>query len=291
MTSAFTLVEPLTLSEAANALMTLGPRARSYSGGVRLLLEMRQGQVKPSTLVNLKRIPELQTITSEGDCLRIGACVTLKDTIAACQQRGGLSVVVDAMSAIGNVRVRNTGTVGGSLAVADPHGDPATALLLYDAEVTLHGVEGDRRIPLRELHVGPFKTSVGEGEFISAIHVRPLGSDWSAVYQRVQRLIAPTLTAAVGVVFSEGTIQEARVSIGSVSPTALRLGVLEDALRGLAASDVDALVESHRDTVAGLTTPVTDLWGTAAYRTYISQVVLRRTIHQAIAFAGMDNER
>jgi len=291
MSSAFTLVEPQSLSEASAALKALGARGRCYSGGVRLLLEMRQGQAQPDTLVNLKGIPELKTVEREGPWLRIGACVTIQNVVAACREHGGLTVIADALDAVGNVRVRNTSTLGGSLAVADPHGDPPTALQLYDAEISVHGVAGERRIPLRELHLGPFTTSLGEGEFISAIHVRPLPEDWTAVYQRVQRLIAPTLTAAVAVKASGGTIEDARVSIGSVSPVALRLGMLEEALRGTPSAGVDDLLASRAGEIEQAIAPVSDLWGTAEYKKYISQVVLRRLLHQAIALAGMGDER
>lgn len=291
MTATFSLVEPESLAEASRVLMELGPQARCYAGGVRLLLDMREGRASPEVLVNLKRIPELASVDWDGDRLRVGACVTQSLAAAACDAHPGLAVVSDMIAEIGNVRVRNMATLGGNLAVADPHADPATALMLLDAEIEVFGASGVRLVPLSSFQVGPFATAMQDGELIAAIHIRPVPEGWSATYHRVQRLLPPTLTVGVAVEVQDDGLERVRLAIGSVSPVAVRLTQLEDELRGLAREDAAALIESRASYIDEMTTPTTDLWGSAAYKSHISRTLLRRALSEAVIAAEEDPPR
>jgi carbon-monoxide dehydrogenase medium subunit len=285
MTSTFALAEPTSLEEASALLSELADDARCYAGGVRLLLDIREGRDDPRVLVNLKRIPQLATAGAEGDGFRLGACLSHAAVAAACAEDPGLAVLPAMANAIGNVRVRNTATLGGNLAVADPHADPATALLLLDAEVEVFGPDGARRVPLAEFHTGPFLPALSTGEFIAGVHVRPLppGTGWA--YDRVQRLLPPTLTVAAAMRLRDGALAEVRLSVGSVGPVALRLGELEAALEGLDPQAGMALIDDRSAWLADAIAPVSDLWGSAEYKTYMSAVLLKRALAAAAARA------
>lgn len=281
----FTLAEPTTLEQAAATLADVGEDARCYAGGVRLLLDIREGRDDPRVLVNLKRIPELRTSGRDGDAFRLGACLSHAAVAAACGTEDGLAVMPAMANGIGNVRVRNMATLGGNLAVADPHADPATALLLLDAEVEVFGPAGARLVPLAEFHTGPFQHVLAPGEFISGVRVHPLPAGTGWAYDRVQRLLPPTLTVAAAAESRDGTLGEVRLSIGSVGPVATRLLELEAALRGLDVPAAQALIDDRGDYLAETVAPVTDLWGSADYKTYMSAVLLKRALGSAAARA------
>src|SRR5919202_917656 len=143
----FRVLDPTTVAEAASELGRLGERARVYAGGAELVLLLRQGILEADYLVNVKRIPGLDALGWENGAVRIGATATHRRLETDALVREHLPLFANAESHVGNVRVRNQGTVGGNLCFADPHADVATALLVHDATVRLGGA-ATRELPL-----------------------------------------------------------------------------------------------------------------------------------------------
>lgn len=288
------LVRPAALDDAAAALRRLGPEARCYAGGVKLLLDIREGRLDPGVIVDLKRIPELRAVGWEdaraGGRLRIGACVTYDEVVAACAGHPGLGPVGRMAGLVGNIRVRNTGTLGGNLAVADPHADPATVLTLMDAAIEVHGPldppDHHRLVSLEQFHPAPLAPDLRPGEFVSAVLVPPLPEGWGWSYERVQRLIQPTLTVAAAARVVDGVLRDVRLAIGCISPVALRLAVLEDDVRGLTPSAAVQVVAGWGGHLAEAAAPESDLWGSADYKVHIATVLLQRALRSAAQTGG-----
>jgi carbon-monoxide dehydrogenase medium subunit len=278
VTSAFRLVRPTTAAEAASELARLGDRARLYAGGVELLLLMRNDIVSPDHLVDVKRIAGIDRLEWDGELLRIGAGVTHRRLQQDPLVRTHLPVLAEAERHIGNVRVRNQGTIGGNLCFADPHADPGTALLIHDAHAEVFGPAGERRVELADFFLGTYEVALEPAELLTGIAVRPLGDGWSATFQRIERLYRPTLNVAAAARTESGRIADARLAIGCVGPRPLRAADLEARLRGLTAAEADAALAAAGPELAELLEPVDDILGSAAYKIHLATVLLRRAI-------------
>src|SRR5204862_5056904 len=129
--SPFRVLTPTSVAEAASELDRLADAAKVYAGGAELLLLMRHGLLEPEYLVNIKRVPGLHGIEWDGGALRIGAAVTHRELEHSAAVHERVPTLGEAEHHIGNIRVRNQGTIGGNLCFADPHADPGTALLVH----------------------------------------------------------------------------------------------------------------------------------------------------------------
>lgn len=276
MASSFRLLRPTSAAEATSELARLGDRARYYAGGVELLLLMRNAIVSPDHLIDVKRIAGIDRLEWDGELLQIGAGVTHRrlehDPLVAAH----LPVLAEAERHIGNVRVRNQGTLGGNLCFADPHADPGTALLIHDAQARIVGPSGERRVELADFFIGTYEVALGPADLLTGIAVRPLGTGWSATFQRIERLYRPTLNVAVATRTESGRIAEARLAIGCVGPRPVRAEDLEARLLGLTAVEAESVLAESGPLLAGLLEPVDDILGTAAYKIYLATVLLRR---------------
>jgi len=281
----FRVLEPTTVAEAAAELGRLGERARVYAGGAELVLLLRQGLLDADYLVNVKRIPGLDAIAWEDGAVRIGATVVHRRLETDPLVRERLPLFAYAEAQVGNVRVRNQGTVGGNLCFADPHADVATALLVYDATVRLGGA-ALRDLPLAEFLVGTYETALAPDELLTEIRVPPLPPGWGHAYLRVEQYYRPTLNVAAALAREDGRLGAARLAVGCVGPKAVRLGELEDRLRGLPLADAQRVVAEARPYLAEVLEPVDDLLGSAEYKVYLAGVLLGRALAQAAERAG-----
>ncbi|HZR97298.1 MAG TPA: xanthine dehydrogenase family protein subunit M [Chloroflexota bacterium] len=285
MLKPFRVLEPTTVAEAAAELGRLGERARVYAGGAELVLLLRQGLLDADYLVNVKRIPGLDAIAWEDGAVRIGATVVHRRLETDPLVRERLPLFAYAEAQVGNVRVRNQGTVGGNLCFADPHADVATALLVYDATVRLGGA-ALRDLPLAEFLVGTYETALAPDELLTEIRVPPLPPGWGHAYLRVEQYYRPTLNVAAALAREDGRLGAARLAVGCVGPKAVRLGELEDRLRGLPLADAQRVVAEARPYLAEVLEPVDDLLGSAEYKVYLAGVLLGRALAQAAERAG-----
>jgi carbon-monoxide dehydrogenase medium subunit len=282
----FRVLSPTTVPEAAGELDRLGDAARIYAGGAELLLLMRHGLLEPDYLVNIKLVPKLHNIDRDGQLLRIGAAVTHRELEHASLVREHAPTLHEAEGHVGNIRVRNQGTLGGNLCFADPHADPGTALLVHDATVTIEGASGPRQLPLDDFFVSTYETALDPTELLTEVQVPDLPAGWGWSFERIERFYRPTVNAAAAIAADDGHIGEARLAVGCVGPRALRLRELEDKIQSLSPSDAQRAIADSKAYLTERLEPVGDLLGGADYKIHVTSVLLGRAVEQALARTG-----
>lgn len=278
----FRLLQPETIEEASKEAVRLGDDAAIYAGGAELLLLMRNGLVQPDYLIDIKKIPGLSALTNNNGALTIGANVTH----AQLERDGAVlerfPLLAEAESHVGNVRVRNQGTLGGNLCFADPHSDPPTALLIHEATVQLQSVFGARSMPIDQFIVGTFETALKPGEILGGIRVPALPAEWEWAYRRIERFYRPTLNVAAAARSSGGVVHDVRLAVGCVGPMATRLTELEEKIRGQTVHEACVEIAESVTYLRELLDPVDDLLGPADYKLEITTVLLRRALRVAV---------
>jgi aerobic carbon-monoxide dehydrogenase medium subunit len=288
MLSAFALYEPTSVAEASALLARHGESATLYAGGTELLLAMKEGLVRYDYLVNVKTVAGLRGVTLDADgTLRIGGATPHRVVERDAAVRARFPVIARMEGDVANVRVREVGTLGGNLCFAEPHTDPGTLLQVLDARVRLERAGGARDIPLTDLFAGPFETCRDDDELLTEIVVPPVPARAGVAYRKFGFLERPTVGVGVALTLDDGHVGEVRVAVGCVGPVPRRMPEAEARLHGVAVRDrAAALVEAGR--IAGRAADaVTDLHGSADYKTHLVGVLLQRTFEDALAGAGV----
>lgn len=269
------------VSEASSELNRLGDEALVYSGGVELVLLTRLGFVQAGYFVDVKRIPGMDELSNGGDTVRIGATVSHRRVHTDPLVRKSLPLLARAAGEIGNVRIRNQGTLGGNVCFCDPHSDPTAPLLVYEATVVAESARGRRELAFDDFVVGPYETALEPDEIVTSVVAKPL-SGWGQHYIRFARFERPTVNTAVAVRAEGGTIAEARVAVGCLGARARRLGELEERLQGARADDASRIVSESRNYLAETLLPSDDLLGSADYKLQLATVLLGRALDAAL---------
>jgi aerobic carbon-monoxide dehydrogenase medium subunit len=278
----FRVLQPTSLAEATSELGQLGEQARIYAGGAELVLLMRHGLLEPDVLVDIKRIPGLNAIQADGDVVRIGATVTHHQLELDAGVRKRLPLIAEAAATIGNIRVRNVGTLGGNLCFADPHADPATPLLVHDATVTVNRGTSARQLALDEFLIGTYETAIEPDEILGEIEVPPLPAGFGHAFLRIERYHRPTLNVAVAAHRDDGRVGAARLAIGCIGPKSVRLPELESRIAGLPVADACRVIGEAKPELTELLDPVDDGLGSAAYKIHVACALLARGLTQAL---------
>lgn len=292
----FTLHRPRTLQEASELLARLGDDAVPYAGGTELLLLMKEGLLRPRHLVDVKRIPDLDTIGGDGRRLVIGATATHRTVERSALVKTRCPVMAAVARHVANVRVRNVGTVGGNLAFADPHSDLATLFLTLDASVELTSPRGRRALPLGDFVRGPWETAREPDELLVSVSVAPWPGSAAAAYVKFGVYERPTLGIALVLVLEDGgdgaargdgraRVTEARIAIGCVNPRPARVPGAEARLRGCAVADLEDASAAVAELAAASADPADDLHGSADYKREMVAVFTRRALRVAAARA------
>lgn len=276
----FDLLQPRSLSEASELLMKHGDEARPIAGGTTLVILMKQRALHYPYLVDLQSIPGLNQITQEADGIRIGALVTHRTVELSPVVRNSLPVVAAAFSVIGNVRVRETASVGGNLAHADYRLDPPPPLLVLRSEVTLFGPRGSRVIPLKDFFTGMYETTLERGEILVDVKVPYMPPGSKAVYLRHSALSAndwPCLGVAALICKENGRLQELRLALSGLAATPMFVNGLEFVRDR---SFDDSLLDRISGIVDQQITPFSDLRGSEWYKRRMAAVFVKRAIAQ-----------
>jgi aerobic carbon-monoxide dehydrogenase medium subunit len=254
--AAFDYVRPRSLAEAAAALQQAGVEVRILAGGQSLLAMMNLRIAAPDVLVDISRLPELRGVDADGDGVRLGAAVThaeIEDGTMPDPSRGLMPRVAAGLA---YRAIRNRGTIGGSLALADPAAEWPAVLAALDAEATAFGPNGRRRIKCTELATGVFETRLGRDEIVETVRIPSLSAAARWGYVKLCRKFgefAQTLAVAV----ADPGRGYARVVIGAANgpplplaeaSTALVSGRVDDAARRQAiGADLDGARNRHFD--------------------------------------------
>lgn len=284
MVAPISLFQPRSLEEAIGVLSANGDEARLVAGGTALTIMLRQGLVRPQALVSLNGVPGLDRIERTNGELRLGALVTHRAVELSEVVRQALPVLADTFGKVANVRVRHAATVGGVLAEADYASDPPAVFLALDAVVEAHGPGGRRDIPASEFFKGFYETALASGEIVTGIRVPLPAEGTRAVYEKYVTRSSedrPCL-GAVAVVkrAADGTTcEDVRVAVGAVAETPQRFPDVEATARGRPLND--QLAQEIADAYAERIDPLSDMRGSAWYRTEMVRVWVRRAIQRA----------
>lgn len=272
------------LHEALNMINSYGRTGKILAGGTDLIVKMRKGLLAPKVVVDVNNIEELSAITIVDGEIAIGSLVRLEELVRNATIRRLFPVLARTASLMGSWQIRNLATVGGNLANASPAADLAPPLLVLGAKAIVTSVNGERAVDLREFFRGPGLTSLKENELLKEVRI-PLSSASSlsscSSFVKLGRREASNISivsAAVHLLLRGDTIEKAKIALGAVAPTPLRVEAVEGKLEGLdiastAVYDVLEEVKAH-------VKPITDLRATAEYRREMSYVVVKRALDE-----------
>src|SRR5947199_3985525 len=240
----FELSEPTSVAEASELLARHGDAARIYAGGTELILAMKEGLIHYEHLVNVKTIPGLAGVRLDAGTLRLGAATSHRALERDPLVREHFPAVARMEADVANVRVREVGTLGGNLCFAEPHADPGTLLLVYDASVVLAQQGGTRTLALEQFFVGPFEVAMADDEILTAIRVPVLPAHTAAAYLKYGLLERPSVGVAVALTALPIQVQEVRIAVGCVGPTPRRLRDVESLLSQKQLAEVQATLDT-----------------------------------------------
>jgi carbon-monoxide dehydrogenase medium subunit len=248
-----------------------GEDAKLLAGGHSLLPLMRLRQATPSVLVDIGRLRDLNYVRDAGDHLAIGALTTHEELHQDELLRGQCAILAHTAGEIGDPQVRHVGTIGGSVAHADPASDLPTVLLALDAELVVHGPSGDRTVPASGFWKFIFESDLGPQDLLTEIRVPKTGAaGWS--YQKFNPRAQDWAVVGVAAVRRNGGTAVALTNMGS---TPLRAGAVEQALAG-GAGAADAAEQALEGT-----NPPDDALASADYRRHLAKVLVRRALEEA----------
>jgi carbon-monoxide dehydrogenase medium subunit len=276
--AAFDYLRPATVEDAVAALAEAGEEAKVLAGGHSLLPVLRLRLAAPTLLVDLGGLTQLRGTRTEGDTLVLGAMTTHAEVAGSPEVAAAAPLLAQAAATVGDRQVRHRGTLGGSLAHADPAGDLPTVAVALDAELVLAGPAGRRTVPAREFFLDYFTTALRPDELLVEVRV-PRLAGWGTHYEKVSRTAQAWATVAVAAAVQRqnGTITQARVALTSMGPTPVRATAVEQALAG---GSADAIAEAAGHAAEG-THPASDTTASADYRRHLATVLTRRALAAA----------
>lgn len=279
----FEYAAPEDLEQAVALLGQHGDDAKLIAGGQSLVPLLAFRLAAPRVLVDLNRVSELSHLRLDGDTLVAGALARHRDVETFPGLSARCPLIADGVALIGHVAIRNRGTVGGSIAHADPAAEWPSILLALDGEVDARGPGGTRTVAAGELFDTYFTTALRPEEVLTEVRLRlPTGRVGSA-YLELSRRHGDFAITGVGTVLVLGDgdrIRDARVVLIGVRDTAVRSAAAEVVLRDGEAGE--QLFGEAAEAIDGEIDPVSDLHGSSDYRRHIAKVLVRRALARAL---------
>ncbi len=267
----FDYARPTSLAEAVRTLRSLGEGARPLGGGTDLLVQVKEGHLRPAALVSLAGIAELDGVGLAGDgSLRVGARATMQEVADHAAVRERFSALADGAAVVGSYQTRNAATIGGNVCNAAPSADTSPPLVALSARAQIAGVGGEREIAVEELWSGPGRTTLEPGEIVTAFVVPTPPPGSGSHYERhTPRKVMDIAVVGVStqLTIDGGVVAAARIALGAVAPTVVRAVRAERSLIGRAVSG-EVAAEAGR-IAASEATPIDDVRGTVAFRRYL----------------------
>ena len=272
-------VAPESLADALRIKNESGAGARVIAGGTDLILRMRDRVFTPELLVDLRRIPLTGISRSNGE-VSIGPSVTLSQILAHDEIAALFPALIEACRPFAGPPIRNRATLGGNIVNASPAADLVPPLLAYDASIILSSESGDRRLALSEFFTGPGQTVMEHDEILTDVRLPLMPADTSAHFiklgQRRSMAISIVNLCTRLSLAEDRTIVAARVALGSVAPTPLRVIAAEDALTGMKASS--ELLDQAAQLASEEISPISDARASGDYRRRMTRVLVRRAL-------------
>lgn len=276
---------PLTVEEAV-ALLGRAKDAKVLAGGHSLIPLMKLGLAQPAMLVDIGRIAALREIRATDGEVAVGALATHQQVAEHETLRERLAALAEAAGSVGDLQVRARGTIGGSLAHADPAADEPAPTLAFEATLRAVGPKGDRRIAARDFFKGTFETALAPDEILVEIRFPLPPARTGSAYEKSPHpasRFAVVGVAAVVTLGTDGTVGRAAVAVTGASATPFRAAAAERALQGTKA-DAAAIAKAATQ-AAERVTALSDLAASSEFRRHLITVHARRAIERAVARA------
>jgi carbon-monoxide dehydrogenase medium subunit len=274
---------PASVDEALALLAQYADDGKLIAGGHSLLPVMKLRFAQPAHLIDIRRVPELTGIREDGGVLRIGAATTHAAVAASDVIRSRVPVLAEAASRIGDAQVRNMGTIGGSLAHADPAADLPAVVLALGAMLRAVNRRGARTIPIDEFFTGMFSSALAPEEVLVEVRVPLPPARTGGAYEKYPDPAsgyAVVGVAAVVTLGGGGAVERARVAMTGLAPYAARLAAVEAALTGKQATPEQIEAAASR-AAEGLEVRDT-VGGDATYKANLARVYAKRALTRAV---------
>ena len=282
--AAFEYERATSVGDAIAKLQAAGGAGKLIAGGHSLVPLMKLRLSQPAVLIDIAHIPEFAGVReADGGRIAIGAGTTHHDVAASSLLRGCCPAVAETAAVIGDPQVRNRGTIGGSLAHADPASDYPAAMLALDASLRIVGPSGARVVQADDFFQGMFTVDLAPDEILTAITFAPVrAAAYAKLHQRASRFAIVGVAAAL--VVEDDVVASARVAVTGAAGSPSRLFGVERALAGQPATS-ETIAAVSGDAGAGLEDPNEDIHASAGYRRAMVEVFTRRSLVAALARA------
>ena len=278
---------PTSVDDAVQLLATLGDDAKVLGGGQSLVPMLGLRLTRFAHLVDLNKIPELSHIEARGDELSIGAMTRQSSAEHSSDVALSVPLLATAIPHIGHFQIRNRGTVGGSIAHADPASELPTVALALDAEIEAVGLNGKRRIPAENFFVSMWETSLAPDEIVAAVHFPVAGVRSGFGFEELALRAGDFALAGAAVSLTlglEGAVSEVRIGLLGMDTTPIRARDAESSLVGRRPEEID-LAETGQ-LAASAASPTDDVHASANYRTKVGAVLVARALATALKEAA-----
>ena len=279
------VLTPRNLDEALGILHDTPTGLRIVAGGSDVIVQLRDGVIKPERLLSILAVKELRFVREQDGRIHIGALATYNDITTSPLTRDHAWPLVEASRQIGAIQLQNTATLGGNLGNASPAGDSLPPLYALDAVVVTRSKSGTREIPIEQFYVSYRKTVLKLDELIAEVHFKALGKQDRGAYKKLGLRVANAISIVdVAVVlrgrYSNEAFEEARVALGAVAPTIKRARACEQALTRTSITPEilkNAAVLAMDDAV-----PIDDIRGSARYRKDVVASLVYEALEEAL---------
>jgi len=276
ISTSFEYTRATSLDDALAKLGAANGEAKLIAGGHSLIPVMKLRLSQPGALIDIARIPELRGIRKTDGKIEIGAATVHHDVASSAMLRQECPLIAETAASIGDAQVRNRGTLGGSIAHADPSADYPATLLALDAEINIKGPKGSRSVTAQQFFRGLFTVDLAADEIIVSVRFAPVRTAaYAKLYQRASHFAIVGVAAALDL--SGGVIRSARVGVTGAGPNATRLTQVEAALAGKQPSAA-TFEQASRLADAGLDDVNSDLHASAEYRRAMVRVFTGRAL-------------
>jgi len=266
-----------TVKEAAKFMAAAKGKGYVLAGGTDLLVQMKSGLREPGTIVDVKKIPEMVSITEKNGSFTIGAAAPAAAIGEHRKLKKTWPGVVEAINLIGSTQVQGRASAGGNLCNASPAADSVPALVAAGAIATIQGPKGKRKVPVEKFNTGPGRTTLKPGEILVSLILPKRSKSASDAYLRLiprTEMDIAVVGCGVSLTMKGDKVADARVGLGAVAPTVL---LVDKAAKALIGSKLDdASLEAAAKACSDACKPIDDKRGTIKYRTKIAGVLLKR---------------
>ena len=271
---------PTSLAGALELLAQPG-EVRPLAGGTDIIDQLKSNRRNADLVVDLKRIPELSSLESNGLGLRIGSAVSCTDVHNFTAKNSGYAALSESSELVGSIHIQNRASVGGNVCNAAPSADTIPALLIHEAIARTASASGEREIPLIDFFAGPGQTVLAKGEILKELVLPAPSANTASSYLRfIPRNEMDIAVAGVGSLIevdpSSKVVTKARIALASVAPTPVRAYAAEEYLEGIAIDE--ATINKTADLAVQAAVPITDVRGSAEYRKELIRVLTNRTL-------------